>query len=425
MITGKIQQTTSYGIVLPFYLYAALAFLVSCVMLFLFSDVFQFHHFNPKTLAVTHTMALGWGTMIILGASYQLVPVLIEGKLYSNTLAYLTFVLAGLGIPLLVYGFYTFNMGWPMQTGGILINLAVSMYLINLGKSLVDSKTWNVHAIIVFTSMIWLLSTTILGLLLVYNFNIKLLDQDSIRYLSIHAHIGIVGWFLQLVVGVGSRLIPMFLISKYANQKILWSIYVLINVGLSVYLLFDLFSFTGGLNVIPAGLLMVAIALFIFYCKKAYDERIRKNVDDSMKLSLLSVLMLILPLLAFILLIFVINMFSAKGSVANLYGFLIFFGWLTAIILGMTFKTLPFIVWNKVYRNQATNQSTPSPKDLFNGSVVKLSIISYLLGFALFAAGLLYVEKLMLDVGALLLVATAVLYNFNVLKIFFHKPVRP
>jgi hypothetical protein len=111
--------------------------------------------------------------------------------------------------------------------------------------------------------------------------------------------------------------------------------------------------------------------------------------------------------------------------VANLYGFLIFFGWLTAIILGMTFKTLPFIVWNKVYRNQATNQSTPSPKDLFNGSVVKLSIISYLLGFALFAAGLLYVEKLMLDVGALLLVATAVLYNFNVLKIFFHKPVRP
>jgi hypothetical protein len=135
--------------------------------------------------------------------------------------------------------------------------------------------------------------------------------------------------------------------------------------------------------------------------------------------------MLILPLLAFILLIFVINMFSAKGSVANLYGFLIFFGWLTAIILGMTFKTLPFIVWNKVYRNQATNQSTPSPKDLFNGSVVKLSIISYLLGFALFAAGLLYVEKLMLDTGALLLVATAVLYNFNVLKIFFHKPVRP
>jgi hypothetical protein len=37
---------------------------------------------------------LGWGTMMILGASHQLVPVMIEGKLYSNTLAYLSFAFA-------------------------------------------------------------------------------------------------------------------------------------------------------------------------------------------------------------------------------------------------------------------------------------------------------------------------------------------
>jgi cbb3-type cytochrome oxidase subunit 1 len=129
MITGNIQKTTSYRIVLPFYLYAALAFLVACIMLLLFNDALQFHHFNPKTLAITHIMALGWGTMIILGASYQLVPVLIEGKLYSNFMAYLSFAFAGSGIPLLVYGFYSFDMGLAMQLGGILINLANFLYL--------------------------------------------------------------------------------------------------------------------------------------------------------------------------------------------------------------------------------------------------------------------------------------------------------
>jgi cbb3-type cytochrome oxidase subunit 1 len=68
--------------------------------------IIQQHYFNPKTLAITHLMALGWGTMIILGASHQLLPVLIEGKLDSYLLALLSFIFAAAGIPLLVTGFY-------------------------------------------------------------------------------------------------------------------------------------------------------------------------------------------------------------------------------------------------------------------------------------------------------------------------------
>jgi hypothetical protein len=423
MITGNIQKTTSYRIVLPFYLYAALSFLVACIMLLLFSDSLQFHHFNPRTLAITHIMALGWGTMIILGASYQLVPVLIEGKLYNNFMAYLSFVFAGLGIPLLVYGFYSFDMGLPMQVGGILINLAIFLYLANLAKSLYDSKTKNVHATIVFTAIAWLFATTLLGLLLVYNFNIKILDQDSVRYLSIHAHIGIAGWFLQLVIGVGSRLIPMFLISKYTNRNLLWQIYVLVNFGLILFISFDLFGVHPMAHFITIGLILLGIGGFIFYCKKAYDQRIRKKVDEAMRLSLLSVIMLALPIIALLIFILVMNLISSNGSLANLYGFLVFFGWLTAIIIGMTFKTLPFIVWNKVYHDKAGNLRTPNPKDLFNETVFKISALSYIFGFIMFSIGLVYNQQLILNTGALLLLATAILYNFNVFKIFLHKPV--
>src|ERR1035437_9274287 len=118
--TGNIalQKTTSYNVVLPFYIYAAISFFFACILLLTSTGAFHQHYFNPKTLALTHTLALGWGTMIILGASHQLVPVLVEGKLFSNVLAYMSFLCAGLGIPLLVYGFYTFNMGWPAQIGG-------------------------------------------------------------------------------------------------------------------------------------------------------------------------------------------------------------------------------------------------------------------------------------------------------------------
>src|SRR5690348_13882373 len=103
--------TTSYKAVLPFYLYAAFCFLVATLLLFFSSGSFLGHYFQPHVLAITHIMALGWGTMIIFGSSHQLVPVIIEGTLFSEKLAYISFILAAVGIPLLVYGFYTFNMG--------------------------------------------------------------------------------------------------------------------------------------------------------------------------------------------------------------------------------------------------------------------------------------------------------------------------
>src|SRR5574338_310513 len=101
---NNLVQNTTHKVVIPFYVYAALSFLAATILLFLSDNAFTQHYFHPRTLAITHTMALGWGTMIILGASHQLVPVLIEAKLYSNKLAYISFILAASGIPLLVYG---------------------------------------------------------------------------------------------------------------------------------------------------------------------------------------------------------------------------------------------------------------------------------------------------------------------------------
>ena len=106
--SGNTQsvKTTTWKVVLPFYLYASVAFLAATVILLCSANDISSHYFHPHSLAVTHIMALGWGTMIILGASHQLVPVLIEGRLYSNKLALASFILAGIGIPLLSYGFY-------------------------------------------------------------------------------------------------------------------------------------------------------------------------------------------------------------------------------------------------------------------------------------------------------------------------------
>ncbi|MBK9398281.1 MAG: cytochrome C oxidase subunit I [Saprospiraceae bacterium] len=421
---GSIKNT-SYKVVLPFYVYAACSFLVATIFLLTSTEAFKGHYFHPHILAITHTMALGWGTMIILGASHQLVPVLIESKLYSNILAYISFILAAIGIPLLVYGFYVFDMRWPAQWGGWLVVLALFAYMINIAVSMLKSKNESVHAVFVFTATTWLCFTAILGLAQVYNFTSILLPESSLHYLTLHAHAGIIGWFLLLIIGVASRLIPMFLISKYSNVRLLWWIYALINGALLIFVILFLYPGREALLFIPVITVFIAISLFMYYCYWAYKKRIRKQVDEQVKLSLLSVVMLLLPVLFLILVI--VTLILTSGEQLNLiisYGFIIFFGWITAIIMGMTFKTLPFIVWNKVYHHLSGLGKTPSPKDLFNNPVFKIMAIAYLAGFIIFTLGILFGNSIVLKLGAIFLLITAVLYNWNVLKVLMHKPIK-
>lgn len=413
------RQEVPIGVVVPFYLYAAIFLFISSVMLIFSTGSFQGHHFQPDLLAITHAMALGWGTMIILGASYQLIPVLIEGRLQSPWLARGSFILAAVGIPFLVYGFYTFHLGWVSQVGAVAINLAVIFYIINLAWGVAKSKAENIHAIFMVTASCWLLLTTLLGLVLLLNFTIDLLPQDSLYYLSTHAHSGIVGWFLLLVIGVGSRLIPMFLISKYTNEGILWAVYVLVNLGLLLMMAVELNPSLPDLHFVSVILIGGGVGLFLYYLIKSYQQRIRRKVDEQLKLSLASVGMFVIPLI--ILCVVIVGAEIPRPELVVAYGFCVFFGWLTAIILGMTFKTLPFIVWSKVYRHQSGKQRHPDPKDIFDHRIYRYGMWGYILGFVGFLLGILIKIEVVLIFSAALLILSSLLYVWNVLKVVFHK----
>lgn len=417
-----LTKTTHWKVVIPFYGYGAIALLVSTVLLLLSANNLLNHYFSPGNLAITHLMALGWGTMMILGASHQLIPVLIESELYSIKLAMLTFLLAGIGIPLLVVGFYEFNMGAPAKWGGRLILISVIVYLYNLFKSIKNSRKENIHALFLFTATAWLLVTSTLGLMLIYNFSFPLFQKNSVDYLPLHAHVGIVGWFLLTIIGVGSKLIPMFLISKYFNSNLLWRIYGLINTGLILFVLLFLYSESLLYLFIPVVCIFSGIVLFVIYCYKAYKQRIKLKVDEPMKISLVAILLNLFPVL-FLIIIIVHATFTntVSFSVVMGYGFVIFFGWITAIIFGMTFKTLPFIVWNKVfqYKNQIT--VTINPKDLYSKLIYKWMIFFYWTGFSIFLIGLLMNNVLLISYGAGLLVIAALFYGWNIIRLILFK----
>jgi hypothetical protein len=332
---------------------------------------------------------------------------------------YLSFIFAAAGIPLLVTGFYLFDTGLILQTGAILVNASVICYFLNVIGSIIESKKYNIHAFFIAAASLWLFTTTFFGLLLVFNFSRSWLPDNSIEYLSIHAHMGLAGWFLLLIIGVASRLIPMFLISKYSSPVTLWWIFALINVALFAFIILKTSGAYPNLYYSPFLLVLIALVLFGNYNYRAYKTRIRKHVDEQMKISLLSVAMLLLPLLCLLAVIYFIRE-DSRSNIILLYGFCIFFGWITALIMGMTFKTLPFIIWNKVYHTR-TMGKTPAPKELFSEDIFKVMGLLYLTGFVLFVAGILILNDLFLKAGAAILLASAIFYIINVVKTVFHR----
>ena len=419
--TDSTMTVTPSRVVLPFYLYAALSFLLSTILLFLSGENLHGHYFQSQTLAITHMMALGWGTMMIMGASHQLVPVITGHHLHSLALARLSFYFAAVGIPLLVYGFYEMDMGMPAKWGGRLVLLSVLLFVYNLAATTLRAGSRDVHCYFITMAALWLLTTVILGLILVYNFTYQFLPKSSLAYLPLHAHTGILGWFLLLVIGVGSRLIPMFLLSKYSNKKLLWLIFFLVNIALVSFIFSFLFIKAERAYLLPLATILAALMLFAVYCYRCIRTRMRKKIDAPMKLSLLSILMMLSPVIVLTLLLTFLLSGKTDPRLVVVYGFVIFFGWITAIILGMTFKTLPFIIWNKFYQSRMGLHPVPAPTDLYHHGVFKVMALGYISGFTLFTWGALSETELLLKIASVLMILTAVLYNWNVIRIFLHK----
>jgi hypothetical protein len=236
MMKPDNQQASLFYPVVAHYVLSAACFVAMAVMLLLASEELQGHYFHPKLLAITHTAALGWGTLIIFGACYQLLPVILETALYSHKLCWISLSLFFTGLLLLVYAFWQFDPGLYMQMGSLLLLAGISLFGANAFLTAKAVTKQNIYHDFIITACIWLVATAVLGVLMVFNFRYPFLPQDHLQFLKLHAHMGIGGWFLLLIVGVSAKLIPMFLVStKVKPIYLTWS-YYLINSALLLFL---------------------------------------------------------------------------------------------------------------------------------------------------------------------------------------------
>lgn len=424
MIPFGTQKAPSPSVVLPYYVTAAIAFVVLTALMLITSVSFTGHYFQPHILAITHLAALGWGTMLIFGASHQLLPVVMEVHLYSEKLAKWCYVLLLPGIVLLAVSFWLFDTGIPMELGALLILASVTLYVINVYCTARQNSKWTITAECIVTASWWLWLTALLGTLLVFNFRYVFFPQDNLYYLKIHAHIGLAGWFLLMVMGVASRLIPMFLLSHVEPGKPVQAAYYCINVALVGFLVMAFLFGTEVYWPVFAAVALAGVICYAVFVRRAYRKAMRKKPDMPMKITLLAIGLMIIPFLLLGVLAF-LSPGAAAVRFSLGYGISILGGFITAIILGQTFKTLPFIVWMHRYKKLIGKIKTPLPRELYRDSWVNAQFYFYVFGYVVLIAGVLTHVAWLITAGCAALLITAVCYIINVLMTVMHKVKMP
>lgn len=402
--------------VLPFYATGAVMFFVLCVLMVFSPESFTRHYFTPHLLTIVHVAALGWGTMIIFGAAYQLLPVICEQDLYSEKMAAFVWYTLTFGMILLTTNFWNLTVGWVMIAGGSLIVISAALYLFNVLKTSRIFNKYSIQKLFLVSSAIWLLFTVIVGLLLAINLKFPFFKQSHLEILKLHSHAGIAGWFLQLITGVSSKLVPMFLLGKSKKDYLLNWAFIFQNLGLILFLVDGYFIGVSVRVLIYAAIVLIGVVFWLLYLYDNFKNRLRKRVELLMKHAFLSFLAVVISIL-----LLPAVYFSNGYRWTMLYGTLLFMGWITSIILGKTFKTLPFIIWNDHYKNLSGKVKVPLPKDLYSEKLTIWQFRIFIAAFLVFALGIILQQVIIIRIGAILWVAVAVLYNVNVFKLLLHK----
>jgi hypothetical protein len=410
---GKAPENSA---ILPFYATGAVMFFVLCVLMAFSPQSFTQHYFTPHLLTIVHVAALGWGTMIIFGAAHQLLPVICEQDLYSEKMASIVWYTLTLGMILLTTNFWNLTVGWVMIAGGSLVVLSTVLYLINVLKTSRICEKYSIQKLFLTSSAMWLLFTVIVGLLLTINLRFPFFKQSHLEILKLHSHAGLAGWFLQLITGVSTKLVPMFLLGKSSKDYLLkWS-FTFQNLGLILFLVDGYFIGVSVRVLVYAMIVLIGVLFWLLYLYDTFKNRLRKRIELLMKHAFLSFSALVISIL-----LLPAVYFSNGYRWTMLYGILLFMGWITSIILGKTFKTLPFIIWNDHYKNLSGKVKVPLPKDLYSEQLTIWQFRVFIVAFVVLALGIILQQIFVIRIGAILWVTVAALYNINVFKLMFHE----
>jgi hypothetical protein len=404
---------------LRYLLTASVAFLVALAGCVWLAPELSGHYYHPRLVALTHTATLGWITLTIMGATYQLVPVVLERPLWSERLTRWQFLILVAGLGGMIAHFYIATW-FGLVLAAVLTALGVALHVLNAGLSMRGLATWGFTERMLTLALFGLALTALFGLVL-----------GSLRWgghapgnllgtLHAHFHLAMLGWVAPMVMGVSARLYPMFFLAAepggWPARVQLWGL------GLGTPTL------TLGLLAVPVlvapGAVAVSAAVIghLVWVSSMAAERRRPALDWGLRFVLTGTACL-LPALAMGL-GFSTGLFAGPRLGLG-YAVLVLGGWASLTMVGVLLKIIPFLVWYRVYGPRVGRGAVPALGQLSFPTLEMMAYGCLTGGMAWLVLAAVFGGPASLRVGAGLALAGALAFAAALGRVLSHLVLQP
>jgi hypothetical protein len=372
----------------------------------------------PETLILVHVVTIGWLSLLMCGALFQFVPVLIARPLYSDLLPLPALACLITGLAALLLGFLQLTgMGmlgapfFPVAAG--LLGTGFGLTLWDLGRTLWLARPLPLPARFVAVGLFSIGSTVTLGIVFALVFGgvtayPHFIDVAAMG-LPIHAIAGLGGWLTFTAMGVSYRLLAMFMLAPELDRITTRSVFLVGALALGLVIVGGTAAICFGSSltwIIGAGglLSLGALALYGHNILYLYRARKRRTIELNSRIAAVALANLAATV-ALTCILLVLGAFERDIAAPV---FLLTFGWLSGLGLAKLYKIVAFLTWLECYGPVLGRAATPRVQDLVvENRAMKWFVLYYLAVWGATATLLLDWPAVFRVTSIIMLVATS------------------
>lgn len=394
-----------------FFLTAPLFAILAAIVLLWHGPELLLSRWLPPALALTHLMTLGFLGMAMMGAMFQMLPVVAGAPVARPVMVSLgVYAVLVPGVLVLASGFLLASP-WLMRLALGLLGIGIILFAAAAGNSLKRAAA-SATARSMRYAVIALTITATFGLVLASNYGWGWWLADRVQFTTLHLGWGLLGWVGLLVIGVSYQVVPMFLLTpaypKRLTARLAGGLFALLTLWSLVTL--------GGAEILApfiGTLIALGFTLFAVTTLRLQKQRRRKLSDVTLLFWRFGMAALLATLAAWLAGQFAPELIGGPAY-PFLLGMLFVAGFAVSVVNGMLYKIVPFLIWFHLQSQMVgTTAKVPTMKEILPEKMMRRQMWFHFAAAPLLAAAALL--PLLIYPAALAFGASMLLLEANLL----------
>lgn len=398
----SLDQAPPIQAPLRFFLTAPLFGILAGFLLFFSDTSALMSRYSVESIALTHTITIGFFSFVMLGALTQMLPVLAGVKMkYVQTTSNLSHVALVVGLSLMIFGLLKVS-SFALHVASALLFFGFLGMGVMIALAIKDVSNFTATVKNMALSLAFMFFILLMGVFMLEGYASSNISALHVVVANIHSVWAVFGFAGLLIIGVSFQILPMFYVAprfkRFCKKRVAW----LIVTGLFLW---------GILNILQTSYDVVAkvwIALFFWAFAttvwKKLNERKRAVSDITVWYWRSASVFLTIGSFFWVF----DDYFEHRYTV--LVALFVGGGFIFSIIMGMLYKIIPFLVW--FHLNAKGYMSIPTMNEMIDKKLSKLQFGLFMLSLVGFVVS--FFMPSLLEFFAVLFILSMVVLELNI-----------